>query len=100
MCHPSRQHRIDQLRKLPLEPAEYCRRWVKADPGKGYRKVCVNALAEATGLDSGTIRNWGSNFERRPRYVLHVLRQADLLNQIRELEQTEHLYIPENLLRE
>ncbi|WP_199290118.1 hypothetical protein [Leptolyngbya sp. FACHB-36] len=79
---------------------EYCQRWVKADPARGYRKVCINALAEATGLSSRTIGNWGANFERRPRYVLHILRQADLLNQIEELEQRDQVNLSLDLLCE
>ena len=93
-------HRIDQLRKLPLEPAEYCQRWVKLVPGKSYWKLCINALSEVTSLSPGTIRNWGRNFERRPQHVPYVLRQADLLNQIRELDQMHQLVIPIELLRE
>nr|WP_290226740.1 hypothetical protein [Trichocoleus desertorum] len=79
---------------------EYCQRWVKADDTKGYRKVCINVLAGATGLSSRTIGNWGTNFERRPRYILHVLRQADLLNQIERLEQSGQVNLLLDLLRE
>ncbi|MBD3885501.1 hypothetical protein IFO70_27665 [Phormidium tenue FACHB-886] len=97
---PQPEHRLDQLRHLPMEPAEYCQRWVTAQPGKGYLKVCINALAEATGLSPGTIKNWGSDFHRRPQYVLRLLRQADLLNQIKALEQAGHLAILQDALRD
>lgn len=97
--YPS-QRQLRYLRNLPLEPVEYCQRWVKADPGKGYRKVCVNLLAGATGLSSRTVGNWGANFERRPRYILHVLRQVDLLNQIEELEQSGQANLSFDWLRE
>ena len=101
MCQRSRQneHLIDRLRRIPLEPAEYCRRWVKG-PAKGHRKTCINALAEATGLSPGTIRNWGFNFERRPQYVLYVLRQADLLNQLKALDEANQISIPKDALQE
>jgi len=52
---------------------------------RGYRKACIAALAEATGLSPRTINDWGSNFERRPDHVLHVLKMADMLNQIRKI---------------
>ncbi|WP_228061627.1 hypothetical protein [[Phormidium] sp. LEGE 05292] len=51
----------------------------------GYRKACIAALAEATALSERTIGNWGENFQRRPQYVLHILRMADMLNQIRKI---------------
>lgn len=69
-----------------MEPSEYCKRWVKVPPDeRGYRKACVTALAEATGLSPRTINDWGAAFERRPDHVLHVLRMADQLNRIREV---------------
>ncbi|MBD2003852.1 MULTISPECIES: hypothetical protein [Cyanophyceae] len=80
------EYRIDALSNLPLEPLEYCRRWVEmSSDERGYRKACITALAEATALSSRTIGNWGQNFERRPNYVLHILRMADMLNQIRKI---------------
>lgn len=97
---PHSQHRLDQLLHLPLEPADYCQRWVSAEPGKGYLKVCINTLAEATGLSPGTIKNWGPDFRRRPQYVLRLLRQADLLNQIKGLQQAGNLSLLDELLRE
>ena len=69
-----------------MEPLEYCFRWVDMPPDeRGYRKACIAALAEATGLSPRTIGNWGQNFERRPAYVLHLLRMADKLNQIKKI---------------
>lgn len=80
------EYRIDALSDLPLEPLEYCQRWVEMSPDeRGYRKACIVALAEATGLSERTIGNWGQNFERRPNYVAHILRMADMLNQIRKI---------------
>ncbi len=41
---------------------EYCKRWVDMSPDdRGYRKACIAALAEATGLSPRTIGNWGAN---------------------------------------
>jgi len=51
----------------------------------GYRKACITALAEATGLSERTINNWGPSFERRPKYVLHMLKMANKLNQIKQI---------------
>jgi hypothetical protein len=97
MPHPNSQseHRLDQLHRLPLEPVEYCRRWVTDEPGKGYLKACINALADATGLSPGTIRNWGPGFRRRPQYALRLLRQTDLLNQIKKLDLNGELSVEE-----
>ena len=52
---------------------------------RGYRKACITALAEATGLSPRTIGNWGSNFEKRPNYAAHILRMADMLNEIKNI---------------
>ncbi len=51
----------------------------------GYRKACIAALAEATGLSEKTIGNWGVRFDKRPNYVTHILRMADKLNQIKKI---------------
>ncbi|WP_323374478.1 hypothetical protein [Nostoc commune] len=56
----STQYRIDVLSRLPLEPLEYCQRWVEVSPDeRGYRKACVAALAEATALSPRPINDWG-----------------------------------------
>ena len=69
-----------------MEPLEYCRKWVEMSPEeRGYRKACITALAEATGLSPRTIGNWGSNFEKRPNYEAHILRMADMLNEIKNI---------------
>ena len=81
-----RHHRVDEIKVLPLEPSEFCRRWVDMPPEeRGYYKVCVKALAAATGLSERTVQGWGKNFEKRPDYVLNILRKEDILNQIRKL---------------
>jgi hypothetical protein len=71
--------------EVKLEPSEYCRRWVEYPNEWGYRKACICALAKATGLSERTVNNWGATFERRPNYVLHVLKLADQLNQIKKI---------------
>ncbi|MDZ8028319.1 MAG: hypothetical protein RMX96_33225 [Nostoc sp. ChiSLP02] len=78
-------HPIDMLRQLPLEPMEYCRRWVSPEPGRNYRKACINAIAQVTGTSPKTVKDWGTDFRRRPKYVTRILRQADLINQFRQL---------------
>jgi hypothetical protein len=90
-------HWIDVIRKLPLEPLEYCNRWVKGvEPhDRGYRKACIHALSEATGLSETTIKGWGKDFADRPDYVLHTIRQADIINQVRQI-----VGIPPNSIQE
>ncbi|MBD2487610.1 hypothetical protein [Aulosira sp. FACHB-615] len=78
-------HPIDLLRQLPLEPTEYCRRWVNQEPGRNYRKACINAIAQVTGTSPKTVKDWGTDFRRRPKYITRILRQADLINQFRQL---------------
>ncbi|NEO28068.1 MAG: hypothetical protein F6K03_14595 [Kamptonema sp. SIO4C4] len=69
-----------------LEPLDYCRKWVRLAPEeRGYRKACVDALAEATGLSPRTIENWGKSFEKRPDHITHSLYMADKLNQIQQI---------------
>jgi hypothetical protein len=81
-----RHHRVDEIRVLPLEPSEFCRRWVNMPPDeRGYYKACVKALAQATGLSARTVEGWGKDFAKRPDYVLNILRKEDIINQIRQL---------------
>ncbi|MBD1935624.1 MULTISPECIES: hypothetical protein [Cyanophyceae] len=90
------EKRIEAFCKIPLEPMDYCLRWVKANPNKGYRKSCINALTKATGLSLQTIKNWGTNFTRRPQNLPYLLRQLDLLNQFIELVKTGEITLPPN----
>ncbi len=94
------EDRIDYLLGQPLEPSEYCRRWVQQDFSRGYRKTCVNVLAAATGLSPNTIKDWGSDFSRRPQYVPLLLRRADLLNQFRQLVLNQNLNLPPDFPQE
>ena len=80
----SRQHRIDVLQKIPLNPQDYCDRWVDLPKNeRGYYKACVTELARATGLSRRTIEGWGPNFGRCPKLARVTLRYKDMLNQIR-----------------
>jgi len=92
--------RLAHLRDMPLEPWDYCQRWFGSQPGKSHRKAYINLLVEATGLSPGTIRNWGPQFQRRPAYVLYLLRQVDLLNQLEALEQQGQWSLPADWLHE
>lgn len=86
--------RIDTLRKKPLEPDDFCRRWISQEQHRGGRKASIHALAKATGLSANTIRGWGPNFARRPSYVLHILRQADMINQFKVLVLQRKMSLP------
>jgi len=79
------KHRIDIIRQLPLEPMEYCRRWVTHEPGRNYRKACINAIAKVTGTSPKTVKDWGKDFRYRPKYATRILRQADVINQFKQL---------------
>lgn len=91
---------IAVLRQRPMEPMQYCERWVTIDPSQSYRKACIRALADATQLSPGTIENWGPNFQRRPQAVLYLLRQVDMLNQFQRLHQRGIINIPNDGLQE
>lgn len=94
------RHRFDRIRNLPLEPLDYCHRWVRLDPNRSYRKACIHAIAQATGLSPHTIKDWGRNFHRRPVYVLRLLRYADLINQFRQLQTQGIVTLPPNFPEE
>ena len=92
--------RLEQISQLPLEPINYCRRWVKQNPAKGYRKSCINALARATGLSPNTIKDWGKNYTKRPQHIPYLLRQVDLLNQFQQLVKTKQIALPPDFPQE
>ena len=79
-----------------MEPLEYCDRWVEKytniAPGeRGYRAACIRELAKATGLKERSIdNNWGEDFKKRPEWVLTGLRNADLVNQAREIFRSDN----------
>lgn len=78
------QQQLDAIAEMPLEPQEFCRRWVnKPAPGeRGYRAACIRELARACGISERTVDGWGPNFERRPEHILVLLRTVDLLRQM------------------
>lgn len=77
--------RLDELKVKPLEPLEFCRRWVKVpEDSKEWHRACVAALAEAANVSPRSIERWKRDFSNRPDYICTILRKEDLLNQIRE----------------
>ncbi len=94
------KHQIDILCQLPLEPMEYCRRWVTHEPGRNYRKACINAIAQVTGTSPKTVKDWGRDFRYRPKYVTRILRQADLINQFKQLVAQGIINLPSDFTQE
>ena len=82
-----RSRRLDELRGKPLEPADFCARWITSiDPNdRGYYSACVRELAKATGLSERTVNGWGADFAKRPKYIIILLRKEDLIRQMRLL---------------
>lgn len=79
-----KQRQIAQLAETPLEPLEFCQRWVKCPaPGeRGYQAACVRELARACGISKLTVKGWGQNFQKRPSQIPNMLRVVDMLRQI------------------
>lgn len=69
---------ISQALSQPLEPIEYCQRWV-VHPlhERGYKQACDRALAEACGIWPTEVHLWGRNYSKRPEYIPYLLRLAD-----------------------
>ena len=81
-----RQTRIDALQRLPLEPLEYCRRWLDhPEDERGWYKACTYEIARVTGAKQRTVEIWSPNFERCPETIKIALRKQDALNQIARL---------------
>ncbi|WP_449416068.1 hypothetical protein [Phormidium nigroviride] len=85
-----RYQRIETIRRKPLEPQDYCAKWIPKYYGKqpgewGYRAACVREIQRVTELDDRTIENWGRDFAKCPKYVHVMLRMADIINQMRDL---------------
>lgn len=81
-------HRIDELKAIPLEPIDFCKKWLDFPPEeRGFYTRCVRELARVTGLTERAIHGWGPEFRGRPEYILKLLRKEDLLRQIRDLVQ-------------
>lgn len=74
---------IDQ----PLEPADFCEKWVKLPlHQRDYRRACEEAIADALGFISfGEVSMWGKNWKKRPDYVPYLLRLADIIKEAKTL---------------
>ncbi len=50
-----------------MKPREFCREWFSAseedEKAWGYRKKCVQLLADIIGLEVDTVERWGSGVE-------------------------------------
>lgn len=93
-------HELDALSDIPLEPSDYCSKWVPKlwhiEQGeRGYRKACMAEIARVTSISKNTINTWGSDFSDCPSHVKQSLRMADIINTIRELIQ-----LPPNMFSE
>ncbi|MGH2414114.1 MAG: hypothetical protein ACRDEA_10565 [Microcystaceae cyanobacterium] len=76
----------------PLEPKEFCERWVPKKLGKhphqyGYRKACCQMLAELTDHQESTVNSWLSRSNKVPVVIKRYLRAVDLLWQLEEVLQ-------------
>lgn len=80
----TKRQRLDAIAQKPLEPIEFCQRWVRFPaPGeRGYQSACVRELAKVCGVTERTVERWGTNFERRPETILTLLRNVDLRRQM------------------
>lgn len=81
-----RNRRLNELLEKPLEPKEFCARWVRsvAPEDRGYYSACVRELARVTEYSERTIQGWGPDFAKRPKIVVILLRKEDLIRQMRE----------------
>lgn len=81
----NRHHKIDVIARKPLNPSEYCRRWVDADPEeRGYKTKCKQVISRITGVSIRSMERWGEDLNECPEYVKRALRKQDILNQIKE----------------
>ena len=74
----------------PLNPSEFCRRWVPEKKGKqpkeyGYRRECCKLLSELTGYGENTTNNWLKDTYDTSELVKRYLRVVDTLWQIEKL---------------
>lgn len=82
----NKHHKIDVIVRIPLKPSEYCKRWVPGDPTeRGYKTLCMNALSRVTGVSVRSIERWGIDLDDCPETVERALRKQDILNQIKQL---------------
>ncbi len=78
------QSRLEEIAGTPLEPMEFCQRWVKSPTSgeRGYHAACVRELAKACGISELTVKGWGQNFQKYPSHIPTMLRTVDLLRQM------------------
>jgi hypothetical protein len=70
----------------PLEPVEYCQRWVFHPLHlQNYKQACDQALAQACGLLPTEVQLWGKEWRKRPNYVPYLLRLADTVKRSQAL---------------
>jgi hypothetical protein len=74
----------------PLEPLEFCEKWVPKKKGvtpdkRSYRKACAELLAELTGYKQESVRPWLFAPDRVPALVKRYLRVVDRLWQLEDL---------------
>ncbi|NES01720.1 MAG: hypothetical protein F6K22_02110 [Okeania sp. SIO2F4] len=81
---------INSYIKTGMSPEDYCRIWVpvlyKTLPEqRGYKARCIEELAKVTGFTEQSIKNWGADFKGHPDYVKVILKQANIINEFRQL---------------
>lgn len=78
------QSRLEEIAGTPLEPAEFCHRWVVSPAAgeRGYQAACIRELASVCGLSRRTVKAWGADFQKRPSNIPTMLRVVDMLRQI------------------
>ena len=82
----SKHHKIDVIARLPLKPSEYCKRWVSGDPEeRGYRTRCMQVISRVTSASMRSMERWGDTLDDCPETVERALRKQDILNQIKQL---------------
>jgi hypothetical protein len=74
----------------PLEPLEFCKKWVPKKKGvtldkRSYKTACAELLAELTGYKQESVRQWLFAPDRIPSLVKRYLRVVDRLWQLEEL---------------
>ena len=70
-----------------MDPWEYACKWVPLIYGinpdeRGFKDAAAREISRITGRHTGSIRNWGSQFENAPQDVRLILKMADLLNAV------------------
>lgn len=88
--HRQQYYRFERLKRKPLEPLDFCNRWIpklyNVQPDeRGYKAACIRELEKITGTQYTTIeRNWGADFSNRPEWVPRILKREHLLNLIQQ----------------